>query len=263
MHFMVKTGADKFNPEDRKIIRSHVMKGKNLGKIRPPRRRRDLDWDDLRQNVLSSSPSPSDSDTSSPTKGRDKSSSQRASSSTTPISECYPVILSPASIPRKFGSVASAICFADLVKPATVDVVLQCESLPTQFNALHPSPSRHDDSTNPQHALSLLHRQAAPLPLGDLHILRAASRKLDCALSHRPSLPPRQDLHIAILFRRDPAAAILPCKPTHMVSPPQSAKPASRAALGRQRRCPAVEQHRIRSARPCRPRLLDWRREVG
>jgi hypothetical protein len=139
MHFMVKTGADKFNPEDRKIIRSHVMKGKNLGKIRPPRRRRDLDLDDLRQNVLSSSPSPSDPDTSSPTrtKGRDGSSSPRASSSTTPLSECYPVIISPASIPRKFGSVASAICFADSVKPATVDVVLQCEFLPTQFHALH------------------------------------------------------------------------------------------------------------------------------
>ena len=141
MHFMVKTGADKFNVEDRKIIRSHVMKGKNLGKIRPPRRRRDLDWDDLRQNVLSSLPSPSDSDTSSPatTKGRDGSSSPRASSSssTTPLSECYPVILSPASIPRKFGSVASAICFADSVKPATVDVVLQCEFLPIQFHALH------------------------------------------------------------------------------------------------------------------------------
>jgi hypothetical protein len=30
--FMVKIGVEKFDPESRKLIRSHVMMGKNLGK---------------------------------------------------------------------------------------------------------------------------------------------------------------------------------------------------------------------------------------
>jgi hypothetical protein len=49
---MVKTGVDKFNSEDRKLIRSHAVKGKNLGKIRPPRRRGDLNRADLREVLL-------------------------------------------------------------------------------------------------------------------------------------------------------------------------------------------------------------------
>ena len=135
LHFMVKTGVEKFNPEDRKLIRSHVMKGKNLGKIRPSRRGR--------QDVLSSSSSCSDTSSPDRTRGRDGSSLSRPSSSSTthptPDSESslpptsssstHPTPRSPATIPRQFGSVASAVCFADSVQPATVDVVLQCEYL--------------------------------------------------------------------------------------------------------------------------------------
>ncbi|MCJ1394402.1 hypothetical protein MMC18_007280, partial [Xylographa bjoerkii] len=131
LHFMVKTGVDKFNPEDRRLIRSHVMKGKNLGKIRPPRRRRDLNWADLRQDV---SPSLSSfSDTASHNKDRDGSSLPRASSYITPISEYYPIVRSPAPIPHKFGSVVSAISFADSVKPATIEIVLQFSSIAKQL----------------------------------------------------------------------------------------------------------------------------------
>ena len=118
---MVKTGVDQFTPEDRKLIRSHVMKGKNLGKIRPPRSRADLNVVDWRQDASSSSSN--GADTASLDGGRE------GSSSTTPISECSSVVRSPATVPRKFGSVASAICFADSVMPATVEVVLRCEQL--------------------------------------------------------------------------------------------------------------------------------------
>ena len=150
---MVKTDGDKWNSEDRKLIRSHVMKGKNLGKIRPSRTRRDSNWADLGQDNLSS-PS-SCADTASPDRGRDGSSLPRASSSTTPFSQCYPVIPSPATIPRKFGSVASTICFADSVKPAMVEVVLQCEYLVQ----CHSSGSSRDGRTNTGNPVSSIAKQ--------------------------------------------------------------------------------------------------------
>ncbi|MCJ1431347.1 hypothetical protein MMC27_000698 [Xylographa pallens] len=125
---MVKTGVDKFNPEDRKLIRSHVMKGKNLGKVRPSRRARDLNETDSRQDV-----SVSCSDTASPARGRDGSSLPQTSTSTTLASDFHPVIEPPATVPRKFGSTASAIRFADSIEPAMVEVVLQFSSIAKQL----------------------------------------------------------------------------------------------------------------------------------
>jgi hypothetical protein len=119
---MVTTGVEKFNPESRKLIRSHIMMGKNLGKTRPLRKRRELNGV-VREEVSSSS---SSSDTLSPD-GCQVGPSPSASSSSTTASESHPVLQSPATIPRKFGSDASTICFADAVKPGTVEVVLQCE----------------------------------------------------------------------------------------------------------------------------------------
>ena len=90
LRFMVTTDAEKFNPESRKLIRSHVMMGKNLGKTRPPRKRREEEG----------------------------------------VFESRPVLQPPTTIPRKFGSDASTICVADAVKPGTVEVVLHCECSP-------------------------------------------------------------------------------------------------------------------------------------
>jgi hypothetical protein len=114
---MVKTGVEKFDPESRKLIRSHVMMGKNLGKKlekpRPPRKKREPKVV-VRKELSSAS---SSSDTSSP---------DGAQVRFLPLTSST-VLQPPATVPRKFGSDASTMCFADAVEPGTVEVVLQCE----------------------------------------------------------------------------------------------------------------------------------------
>ncbi|KAI0550662.1 hypothetical protein F4679DRAFT_583331 [Xylaria curta] len=112
--FMVKTSMDGFNPEDRKLIRSHVMKGKNLGRMRPlgnrkhqhPLDKRKNNYNDISDNSLS-----------------------RISSHSPPYSDHKTSVLTPESIPPKVGSVASTMHLADTVKPATFEVVLQFSSI--------------------------------------------------------------------------------------------------------------------------------------
>ncbi|TRX87769.1 hypothetical protein FHL15_011344 [Xylaria flabelliformis] len=109
--FMVKTSMDGFKPEDRKLIRSHVMKGKNLGRIRPlGSRRHQHPSDERKKNYDDIS---------------DNSSLSRISSRRPPHSEHETSVLALGSIPPRVGSVASTMHLADTVKPATIEVVLQ------------------------------------------------------------------------------------------------------------------------------------------
>jgi hypothetical protein len=124
---MVKTGVEKFDPESRKLIRSHVMMGKNLGrkleKPQSPRKRK-------RHNrvVQKEVPAfPPRSNKLSPDGTQVGPSLSSSSTTTTTGSNSHPVLQPPATIPRKFGSNASTMCFADAVEPGTVEVVLQCE----------------------------------------------------------------------------------------------------------------------------------------
>ncbi|KAI0183963.1 hypothetical protein EV127DRAFT_252746 [Xylaria flabelliformis] len=113
--FMVKTSMDGFNPEDRKLIRSHVMKGKNLGRMRPLGSRKHQHHSDERENKYD--------DIS------DNSSLSRISSRSPPHSEHQTSALALESIPPRVGSVASTMHLADTVKPATIEVVLQFSSI--------------------------------------------------------------------------------------------------------------------------------------
>jgi hypothetical protein len=125
LHFMVKTGVEKFDPESRKLIRSHVMMGKNLGKKlekpRSPRKRREPKVA-VRKELSSSSSSSLD--------GGQVRSSPSTSPSTVSASKSHTVLQPPATVPHKFASDASTICFADVVEPGTVEVVLKCEWSP-------------------------------------------------------------------------------------------------------------------------------------
>lgn len=107
LHFVVSTRADKFNPQMRKLIRSHVMLGKNRGKtIKRATRNRGAEVQAA--DLLPPSPVRS-----------------VEMSSVTPESESdvTPVLAAP----RKFGSEFSTIQFADHLEPGTIDVVLQCK----------------------------------------------------------------------------------------------------------------------------------------
>lgn len=130
LQFVVTTGVAQFNVEDRKLIRSHVMKGKNLGRMRPLgsrfRRASPVAATQLDNPRRDSSSSPSLlSDSSSPR-------SSESSASTTPSAcsdQSSPIDVEAAlhiSNPRNFGSLTSAVTFAESVKPETMDIVLQC-----------------------------------------------------------------------------------------------------------------------------------------
>lgn len=129
LHFVVTTDVGQFNAEDRKLIRSHVMRGKNLGRIRPlgskfrpasPEVPHDIPCPDSPRADSSSLSSSSPQSTS------------ESSNSTTPsaCSEQASAILAGSTThipsPRNFGSFTSAVAFADRVKPETMDIVLHC-----------------------------------------------------------------------------------------------------------------------------------------
>ena len=109
MPFVVSTSVEKPDPEVRKLIRSHVMLGKNQGKTRCSRRRE-------ASNVADKS-SP-DEDLGAPSASF--------------------ITASHSVIPPKIGSDLSTIRFADAVEPSKVEFLLRCEliSLP------HPHPSQ-------------------------------------------------------------------------------------------------------------------------
>jgi hypothetical protein len=142
LHFMVKTGVEKFDLESRKLIRSHVMMGKNLGKKlekpRPARKRKRHNG--VVQKEVPAFPLSSDKLSS---HGSQVGPSLSSSSTTTTGFNSHPVLQPPATVPRKFGSDASTICFADAVEPGTVEIVLQCEWSPPSMlvQTAHPAPN--------------------------------------------------------------------------------------------------------------------------
>ncbi|KAI3333178.1 hypothetical protein F4824DRAFT_491169 [Ustulina deusta] len=126
LHFMVKTSMDEFKPEDRKLIRSHVMKGKNLGRMRALGSRRHLNSADTRESPATSS---SSRDASSCDGSNGNASLPGISSGSPQHHECRTCIQATASIPLGIGSVASTMRLADSAKPEMVEVVIQFSSI--------------------------------------------------------------------------------------------------------------------------------------
>ncbi|KAI1407370.1 hypothetical protein F5Y13DRAFT_195433 [Hypoxylon sp. FL1857] len=111
MPFVVSTGPDKPDPNLRKLIRRHVMMGKNRGKTRQTKRKK-KEASELR-------------DVSNPVK------LQAHSSDSAPL-----ITTRHFTIPPKVGSELSTIQLADSVEPSTVATVLQFSSIAKQ--ALYP-----------------------------------------------------------------------------------------------------------------------------
>lgn len=126
LRFIVKTGVGQVSSEERRAIRSHVMKGRNLGKERPlgSRWRRQLAGGE--EDDRSPEPSSASSDASS-RRGSASSPDASSSDSTTPTSE-YSCSRDPSpSIPRSYGSASSTMRLADSVSPGSIEIVLRCE----------------------------------------------------------------------------------------------------------------------------------------
>ncbi|KAI0869327.1 hypothetical protein GGS24DRAFT_479079 [Hypoxylon argillaceum] len=125
LQFMVKTSMNDFHPSDRKLIRSHVMKGKNQGRMRPlgSRRYREL------VNARGSIAAPSSSIDESNHTGLSRS---KSNNSLLP-SEDQTSIQASEPIPPLIGSPVSPMYLADSVNPAMVKVVLQLSSIAKQL----------------------------------------------------------------------------------------------------------------------------------
>ncbi|KAI0401042.1 hypothetical protein F4802DRAFT_446180 [Xylaria palmicola] len=126
--FIADTGRGSLKETDRRAIRSHVMKGKNLGRWRSlgsrPRQRQLKQLGDRRENAWP----PSDPSTSNPNSRISYFSSR--SSADVAIS---PGILVPLAVPRKLGSGASTMSLADSVPPGIFDIVLRFSSIAKQL----------------------------------------------------------------------------------------------------------------------------------
>ncbi|KUI58295.1 hypothetical protein VP1G_05607 [Cytospora mali] len=133
LHFMVQTGVAKYNAEDRKLIRSHVMKGKNLGKTRSPQSKRNTDRADFKRPCPVSASSVGKTSLQDEHDSSVTQDSQSVSTSTTPISRSPPASPFQVTSPRKFGHICSTLEFADSVHAATVEVVLQFSSIAKQL----------------------------------------------------------------------------------------------------------------------------------
>jgi hypothetical protein len=114
LHFVVSNGVEKPDPELRKLIRSHVMLGKNQGKKLPPRKRKTKTVEELScssfDRLLPPASDPNES---------------HVSSSTPSATTAHPEPVLAVTIPRKLGSGMSTISFADSLEPGTIEVVLQ------------------------------------------------------------------------------------------------------------------------------------------
>ncbi|KAH8777930.1 hypothetical protein F5882DRAFT_502748 [Hyaloscypha sp. PMI_1271] len=122
LHFVVSDGLEKPNPELRKLIRSHVMLGKNQGKKLPPRKRKTKVVEKLSSSSSDLSPPP----VSHPDEGL-------TGSATSSITATHPEPVLSLTIPRKLGSGMSTISFADALEPGTIEVVLQLSSIAKQM----------------------------------------------------------------------------------------------------------------------------------
>ncbi|KAJ8133385.1 hypothetical protein O1611_g235 [Lasiodiplodia mahajangana] len=129
-HFMVKTSMDNFHPADRKLIRSHVMKGKNLGKVRALGSKRHWELANARGNAV---PFPTAMDASGHNGTHSSSSQSQSVSNKLPHSEGQIGVQAPEAIPPSVGSPASTLCLAEPVKPEMIEVVLQLSSISKQL----------------------------------------------------------------------------------------------------------------------------------
>jgi hypothetical protein len=101
-HFVVSTGNEKADPELRKLIRSHVMKGKNRKTKAGPgkaRNKKEAEAEDAAQEDLTTA---------------------RAR-------------VPPIEPPHNFGCYSSSIQLADSVGPGLMDKVLHCKLLRSTF----------------------------------------------------------------------------------------------------------------------------------
>ncbi|OTA55494.1 hypothetical protein K449DRAFT_175142 [Hypoxylon sp. EC38] len=105
MPFIVSTGTKKPDPELRKLIRSHVMKGKNRGRVLRPKYKIIADTGSIIH--------PSDSTPSSDDVSTDNS----------------PVPAHLVTIPRKVGSDISLTRFADTIEDSTASVIIQFSTI--------------------------------------------------------------------------------------------------------------------------------------
>ncbi|KAI0530007.1 hypothetical protein GGR58DRAFT_525495 [Xylaria digitata] len=130
LQFMVKTSMNGFNTADRKLIRSHVMKGKNLGRMRPLGSRRYLESINSQENAASSS---SSVDVSNYNGSHDSDSISRSISNSLQYYECQTGSQTQESIPPLVGSAASTMYLADSVEPTMVEVVIRLSSIAKQL----------------------------------------------------------------------------------------------------------------------------------
>ena len=110
LHFITDTGRGHRSDSDRKVIRSHVMKGKNLGRWRQlGSKPSQMQLKQLEEHHKTSNP--------------DSCVSQASSISGLDLTESP---TRPGYVPRQFGSVASTMSLADSVEPSIFDIVLRC-----------------------------------------------------------------------------------------------------------------------------------------
>ena len=155
----MSTSADKYSPEARKLIRRHVMLGKNQGKTWPPRRL------EARKSADKSS--------------SDEIPDRQPSGSLITLSHSISVI------PPKIGSDLSTVRFADAVEPCVVEVVFRCNPIPFSFSTLS-LPSMRSTSAvyntyRMHHHNSLCYRQTGLIPPRGLYSLREKGRDMDKA----------------------------------------------------------------------------------
>ncbi|RYP37686.1 hypothetical protein DL768_010836 [Monosporascus sp. mg162] len=115
LQFVVSTGLDRPNPRVRKLIRSHVMLGRNLGSR------------SARSGVPRIEPSRKLHNTSPGGSPEDKSSS--TGSETSPTAD-RPI--STVAVPRRFAPYASTFRLADETEPAAVEVILKFSTISKQ-----------------------------------------------------------------------------------------------------------------------------------
>lgn len=164
LHFVISTGVvEKPDPELRKLIRSHVMLGKNRGKKAPHRKggpKRVPDVSSACSDALPTSTSGPDGEAL-----VGPSTSHPTSTSRHPV---LPVVV----VPSKFGSASSTIQFADAsIEPGAVDIVLQCGFFAPYAWMTTYLCKRLTLRPMPQN-LSLFHCQEDLVFSGDMHILR-------------------------------------------------------------------------------------------
>ncbi|KAF2787715.1 hypothetical protein K505DRAFT_353661 [Melanomma pulvis-pyrius CBS 109.77] len=120
LHFVVSTGVQKPTADLRKLIRRHVMLGKNQKKPHSQRKRQTIAVRVDPSSILNTAAA------SSPYLGR-----ELVSPSVLSQTLSWPEF--PVTVPPKFGSDVSTICFADAVKSGTVELILQFSSMANEI----------------------------------------------------------------------------------------------------------------------------------